>query len=681
MIVLPKSRNLIGSIQNEKREKTHILKIINFTPERKRMSVICQKHKNKTPTKYLNFDALLSENHNAESVIIYTKGAPENIFKLCTPNSLPKNHLIQLQKLSKKGLRVLALATKEVKQKDFKQLVSVDFIESDLQFLGFILFENPLKEKTTDTITKLNKCGIGTVMITGDNLLTALSVATSCGIAQKNQNIVSLSFNEKDNKFNFESIHESITPLNIIPDLKHFEEFDQIMIAHDYKNHSSKKYFKNLNFDKIKIDPSISANNEQHVYELIKQEEIEEEKRSLHQPQIPNFLNNKEIQNITKKISPNSNTILGMTGDTFDSLLNSNALPPSLLLQTKVFARSSPEQKARIVKLLQEVLGNSDKSDFVGFCGDGANDCSALKTANVGLSLTQTEASIAAPFSTTIDNISCVLELIKEGKCSLRIAVENFQFICFTALAQYIGQIMLYFYVTDFSNGHYYYMDLMFTFWFIILVSRSKPARTLTNQYPPGDLFNFPVMLRLLFSLGFLLCYLIFLCYFLSKSEFFISIEDSLNSDGFGSPNFMFLQNNLIFYVIAWGYMASVFILFQGGPFKDDLYRNVALIILFISHVIFLCFFCFYNDFHVLPKNIGGFVNTVLYYLLFCLNNFVRIMWMSFDYKIFITISGLSTFLFMLVLDKFLISLLIRKFIQNKNKTLYEEKLKILDLK
>lgn len=32
-------------------------------------------------------------------------------------------------------------------------------------------------------------------------------------------------------------------------------------------------------------------------------------------------------------------------------------------------------------------------------CGDGANDCSALKAADMGVSLSETEASIAAPFT------------------------------------------------------------------------------------------------------------------------------------------------------------------------------------------------------------------------------------------------------------------------------------------
>lgn len=57
--------------------------------------------------------------------------------------------------------------------------------------------------------------------------------------------------------------------------------------------------------------------------------------------------------------------------------------------------------------------------EFIGFCGDGANDCSALQVAHVGLSLSEMDASIASPFVSTVDNISTVLDLMIVGKACL----------------------------------------------------------------------------------------------------------------------------------------------------------------------------------------------------------------------------------------------------------------------
>lgn len=78
-----------------------------------------------------------------------------------------------------------------------------------------------------------------------------------------------------------------------------------------------------------------------------------------------------------------------------------------MLVRGNVFARMSPDEKHELVERLQSL-------DYCcGFCGDGANDCGALKAADVGISLSDAEASVAAPFTSRQFDISCVPQLIK----------------------------------------------------------------------------------------------------------------------------------------------------------------------------------------------------------------------------------------------------------------------------
>lgn len=58
--------------------------------------------------------------------------------------------------------------------------------ESDLIFLGYMITENKLKDVTKGIIKTLNECEIRTVMATGDNTLTAISVAKHCKILEEN---------------------------------------------------------------------------------------------------------------------------------------------------------------------------------------------------------------------------------------------------------------------------------------------------------------------------------------------------------------------------------------------------------------------------------------------------------------------------------------------------------------
>ena len=57
--------------------------------------------------------------------------------------------------------------------------------ESELEFVGFIIFENKLKPSTTTVINELHEAAIRSVMCTGDNILTAISVARECQLIDR----------------------------------------------------------------------------------------------------------------------------------------------------------------------------------------------------------------------------------------------------------------------------------------------------------------------------------------------------------------------------------------------------------------------------------------------------------------------------------------------------------------
>ena len=62
-------------------------------------------------------------------------------------------------------------------------------MEVDLEFLGFLLMENRLKPDTAQVIHGLKKAGLRSVMVTGDNIQTAISVARECGIVGMTEDV------------------------------------------------------------------------------------------------------------------------------------------------------------------------------------------------------------------------------------------------------------------------------------------------------------------------------------------------------------------------------------------------------------------------------------------------------------------------------------------------------------
>ncbi len=103
---------------------------------------------------------------------------------------------------------------------------------------------------------------------------------------------------------------------------------------------------------------------------------------------------------------PSEDTCLALTGEVWEHLLNHD--PKSALdfaKRTKVFGRCRPDDKLSIVATSVEM------GDITLMCGDGGNDCGALKAAHVGIALSDAEASVVAPFSSLDKSITSVTEV------------------------------------------------------------------------------------------------------------------------------------------------------------------------------------------------------------------------------------------------------------------------------
>ena len=78
------------------------------------------------------------------------KGAPEKIWELCIPDSIPSNYKEKIDSLTGLGYRVLGMAYKNVEeQKVNNSIINLrqterDYFENsnNLTFLGLVVFEN-----------------------------------------------------------------------------------------------------------------------------------------------------------------------------------------------------------------------------------------------------------------------------------------------------------------------------------------------------------------------------------------------------------------------------------------------------------------------------------------------------------------------------------------------------------
>jgi Ca2+-transporting ATPase len=110
--------------------------------------------------------------------ILALKGAPEGILAGCSllPGQREKIQ-IQIEKLAGQGKRLLGLASKTAAKGEPGASEEVG-----LQFLGLLVFSDPVRPSAKNAVAECEKAGIEIKMLTGDHPLTAHAVADELGI-------------------------------------------------------------------------------------------------------------------------------------------------------------------------------------------------------------------------------------------------------------------------------------------------------------------------------------------------------------------------------------------------------------------------------------------------------------------------------------------------------------------
>lgn len=100
---------------------------------------------------------------------------------------MPNDYDELLSYYTHKGYRVIGCATRHLERLSWvrAQKMTRAEVESGLEFVGFIVFENKLKPTTAAVLQELSDAHISTVMVTGDNILTAISVGRECGLLDR----------------------------------------------------------------------------------------------------------------------------------------------------------------------------------------------------------------------------------------------------------------------------------------------------------------------------------------------------------------------------------------------------------------------------------------------------------------------------------------------------------------
>ncbi|XP_055933126.1 polyamine-transporting ATPase 13A3-like [Argiope bruennichi] len=423
-------RIVFPNIPGDKQPSVAIVKMFPFESSLKRTSVVTQ-------------------TEGSERFQVFLKGAPELVVSLSREETVPDDVMDVLEYYSSQGFRVIAVACKNLPDgtawKDVQNMTR-DYLETELQFLGLVVFENKLKPETIPALNTLKDANIKSVMVTGDNLLTAVTVAKKCGIV---------------------------------------EECDSVVI--------------------MKASLSTKSNSKENLEVSYKQASS---------PVLRNgtLRTNGDTHNMDVRLSVISGeqSHVAMEGETFNLIrMYDPDLLEKVVLKGAIFARMLPEHKLYLIECFQN-LGY-----HVGMCGDGANDCGALKTAHTGVSLSLAEASVAAPFTSPQQNIQCIPTLIREGRATLVSTFDSFRYmVCYT-FTFLLAILFLFWDGQRPSDGAYVTIDIVLNLAPPFLfgatgayhgLSKKQPARSILSFIPCFSVASFMLIQIAVHSFAYTYC-------------------------------------------------------------------------------------------------------------------------------------------------------------------------------
>lgn len=119
--------------------------------------------------------------------ILAMKGATEGVLEHCLLSETKKHEIIlRVNQLSSEGKRILGLATKKGR---FSGSRPED--EKDLNFIGLLVFSDPVRESAKHAVIECQNAGIEIKMLTGDHAMTAHAIAEELKINHTENSIYS----------------------------------------------------------------------------------------------------------------------------------------------------------------------------------------------------------------------------------------------------------------------------------------------------------------------------------------------------------------------------------------------------------------------------------------------------------------------------------------------------------
>ncbi|KAF2287859.1 hypothetical protein GH714_002999 [Hevea brasiliensis] len=206
---------------NETKQNCEVIHVEAFNSEKKRSGILTRKFEDR-------------------EIHTHWKGAAEMILAMCSNYCVGSGALkgmnaddrLEFEKIiqcmAAKSLRCLAFAYKKVTH-DNEEEVSKKLEEAELTLLGFVGLKDPCRPGVRTAVESCKNAGVNVKMITGDNTLTARSIAFECGILHPDDDIEKAVV--EGSQFRNYSPEERMTRIEDIRVMARSSPFDKLLMV------------------------------------------------------------------------------------------------------------------------------------------------------------------------------------------------------------------------------------------------------------------------------------------------------------------------------------------------------------------------------------------------------------------------------------------------------------------
>ncbi|ESK88685.1 endoplasmic reticulum ca-transporting p-type atpase [Moniliophthora roreri MCA 2997] len=511
--------------------------------------------------------------------LVAVKGAPETIKSMLA--TVPAGYDDIYKGYTRKGSRVLALAAKEMEPMGGEQINKLprDTFESKLNFAGFLVFHCPLKADAIDTLRMLADSSHRCIMITGDNPLTAVHVAKTVEIVDREVLILDLRENAANER---DLVWRTVDERKVIPvnpdepiDTSLFNDYDICITGAAMKQFESRPSWNDL-VQNTWVYARVSPSQKEYILTTLKSNgyvtlmagDGTNDVGALKQAHIGVALLDgtpEDLQKIAERQK------IERIKNVYESQLKISArfnqppppVPPAIahLFPDAVQA----QQRAAADQMAARRQNPMEKFDLASITDklaemEGEDEVPKIKLG---------DASCAAPFTSKLSHVAAVTHIIRQGRCTLVATIQMYKILALNCLITAYSLSVQYLQGIKFGDYQVTITGMLMSVCFLC-ISRAKPVEKLSRERPLGNIFNFYVLLSVLLQFALHIATLVYITA-LSQS---IDPPGPIDLEAKFEPSLL----NTAIYLLGLQQQVSTFAInFQGRPFREGIRENPTL--------------------------------------------------------------------------------------------------------